>query len=90
MESKGPPVAVMVPVPHYNRCPTPSRLGPGELVVIAYAYAGPGTVAGLDDMQARRVAEALGLTVAGTLGLLVRAKRTEWFPPYAHSWTRPL
>jgi hypothetical protein len=33
-----------------------NRLGPGELAVIAYAY--PGSVAGLDDLQARRIAEA--------------------------------
>jgi len=58
----------------------PNRLGPGELSVIAYAYAHPGCVAGLDDMQARRIAEAMGLTVAGTLGLLLRAKRTGLVP----------
>jgi predicted nucleic acid-binding protein len=55
-----------------------NRLGPGELAVIAYAY--PGSVAGLDDLQARRIAEALGLMVAGTLGLLLRAKRASLVP----------
>ena len=58
----------------------PSRLGPGEMAVIAFASAHPGCVAGLDDMHARRVAEALGLPVAGTLGLLVRAKRAGLVP----------
>ena len=58
----------------------PNRLGPGELAVIAYAHAHPGSVAGLDDMQARQIAEGLGLTVAGTLGLLLRAKRAGLVP----------
>jgi len=46
--------------------------------VIAYAH--PGSVAGLDDMQGRQVAEALGLPAAGTLGLLLRAKRAGLVP----------
>ena len=37
-------------------------------------------MAGLDDLQARGIAEALGLMVAGTLGLLLRAKRAGLVP----------
>lgn len=32
------------------------------------------TVAGLDDLQARIFAESLGLIVAGTLGVILKAK----------------
>jgi predicted nucleic acid-binding protein len=58
----------------------PNRLGPGEQAVIAYANAHQGSVAGLDDLRARQLAESLGLTVAGTLGLLLRAKRASLVP----------
>jgi len=53
----------------------PNRLGPGERAVIAYACSHPECVAGLDDLQARRLAEELGLTVVGTLGVLLRARQ---------------
>ena len=52
----------------------PNRLGPGERAVIAYARAHQGCVAGLDDLQARQLAESLGLAVVGTIGLLLRGK----------------
>jgi predicted nucleic acid-binding protein len=58
----------------------PNRLGSGEQAVIAYAHAHQSYVAGLDDLQARRLAETLGLTVVGTLGILLRAKRASLIP----------
>jgi predicted nucleic acid-binding protein len=54
----------------------PNRLGVGERAVIAHTRAHQGCIAGLDDLQARRLAEGLGLVVVGTLGILLRAKRT--------------
>ena len=48
--------------------------------MIAYANAHQGSVPGLDDLRARQLAEALGLTVAGTFGLLLRAKRAGLVP----------
>lgn len=58
----------------------PNRLGAGERTVIAYARAREGCVAGLDDLQARRLAESLGLEVAGTPGILLRAKKAGLLP----------
>lgn len=52
-----------------------NRLGGGEQAVIAYAQAHPEYAVGLDDLQARRFAESLDLTVVGTLGILLRAKQ---------------
>ncbi|MFC2045896.1 DUF3368 domain-containing protein [Chloroflexota bacterium] len=48
--------------------------------MIACANAHQGTIAGLDDLRARQLAEALGLTVAGIFGLLLRAKRAGLVP----------
>ena len=53
----------------------PNRLGTGERAVIAYAQAHRGYVAGMDDLRARQLAEAIGLRVIGTLGILLRAKQ---------------
>lgn len=53
----------------------PNRLGVGEQTVIAYAVARENLTVGLDDHQARRLAQDLGLPVVGTLGVLLRAKQ---------------
>lgn len=53
----------------------PNRLGAGERAVIAHAHEHQGCIAGLDDLQARQLAEGLGLAIVGTLGVLLRAKR---------------
>jgi predicted nucleic acid-binding protein len=50
-------------------------LGAGEAAVIAAALELAGSVALLDDRAARRAAEALGVAVVGTAGLILRAKR---------------
>jgi predicted nucleic acid-binding protein len=60
--------------------PTPPALdawdlGRGESCVIAHALTQAGLVPMLDDRRARQAAQALGLPVIGTLGLLVRARR---------------
>lgn len=50
-------------------------LGFGESSVLAYAWSHPGTIAIIDDLQGRRCAEALGVSIHGTLGLVLLAKR---------------
>lgn len=52
-----------------------ARLGRGEREVMAVALEAPNAVAVLDDRAARTTAQLLGLTVTGTLGLLIRAKQ---------------
>ena len=50
-------------------------LGPGELAAMALALENPTRVILLDDMLARRTAQAAGLTVWGTLKVLLEAKK---------------
>lgn len=50
-------------------------LGVGESAVLTAVAGSPGSVAVLDDLAARRCALALGISVTGTLGLLLMAKR---------------
>ena len=49
-------------------------LGKGELGAMALALENPGRTVLLDDALARRTAQAAGLTVRGTLGLLLDAR----------------
>ena len=57
-----------------------ARLGPGETEAIALALElGAGQIL-LDDRDARRLAAALGLRVAGTLGVLLLAKQRDVLP----------
>ena len=50
-------------------------LGEGESSVISLAEQNPESTAVLDDLAARRCAEALHLKLVGTLGLLLMAKK---------------
>jgi predicted nucleic acid-binding protein len=50
-------------------------LGLGESAVLAWCAARPGTNAIVDDLAARRCADALGIPVRGTLGLVLLGKR---------------
>ncbi len=51
-------------------------LGAGESSVLAWALSHPGTPAIIDDLQGRRCAESLGITLRGTVGLVLRARRS--------------
>jgi predicted nucleic acid-binding protein len=50
-------------------------LGQGESAVLSWCAARPGTDAILDDLTARNCADALGIPVRGTLGLVLLGKR---------------
>lgn len=51
-----------------------NKLGQGEREVIAYAHAHDCCIAGLDDWQARLLAEKIGVTVIGIVGIVIQAK----------------
>jgi predicted nucleic acid-binding protein len=51
-------------------------LGLGESSVIAWALANPPSRAVIDDLQGRRCATSVGVPLRGTLGLVLRAKRS--------------
>jgi predicted nucleic acid-binding protein len=55
-------------------------LGPGESQVLALTSMVPGSRAVLDDLDGRRCAQAFGLPVIGTLGVVLRAKRKGVIP----------
>jgi len=57
-----------------------TSLGPGETEVLMLALESPNAVVVLDDALARRVASTLGLSLTGTMGLLLDAKRTGLIP----------
>lgn len=56
------------------------RLGQGEREAIVLALEVGDCTLLLDDLAARRTAEALGITVVGTIGLLVLAKKRDLLP----------
>lgn len=56
------------------------KLGEGESSVLSFCLANPGYRAVLDDLRGRRCAQALGLPLSGTLGLIVEARRRDLIP----------
>jgi len=56
------------------------NLGPGEAEALMLALEEKEVVVVLDDALARRMAEALGLYLTGTLGLLLDARRAGLIP----------
>ena len=53
-----------------------ARIETGESEVLAWAMTSEGCRVVVDDLEARRCAQALGIGVIGTLGVVLRAKRT--------------
>lgn len=51
------------------------NLGRGETSVLSLARKEPGSIAVLDDLQARRCAEWLEIPTTGTVGIVLRAKQ---------------
>jgi uncharacterized protein len=57
-----------------------ASLGPGESEALSLAIELRADIVIVDDRQARRLASGLGLHVAGTGGILLRAKRAGFIP----------
>lgn len=57
-----------------------ASLGPGESEAIALAMEISADLIILDDRPARRLAQSLGLSVVGTVGILLAAKRRGMIP----------
>lgn len=55
-------------------------LGAGESAVLAWALGHPETRAVIDDLQGRRCAEACGIPLRGTVGLILRARQSALIP----------
>lgn len=55
-------------------------LGAGEAAVLSRALSQPGSIVVLDDGRARQVAAKLGLSMIGTLGVVVRARQRGLIP----------
>ena len=56
------------------------QIDKGEASAIALALETTDSTVILDDWKARKLAERLGLTVTGTLGVIIRAKNTGLIP----------
>ena len=52
------------------------EIDPGEISAILLAMETPSSILIIDDMKGRKVAQRLSLRYSGTLGLLLKAKRT--------------
>jgi predicted nucleic acid-binding protein len=61
--------------PETSLIPMVIDLGAGETEAIALALAEPGSLLILDDSLGRRIAHLNGLTLTGTLGVLIKAKK---------------
>lgn len=62
------PVTTPLPIPE-------PALGPGEQAALALALLSPGSLVLLDDAAGRTAARRLGVSVTGTLGVLLLGKQ---------------
>jgi len=70
----------IVPAPSIPAVVTSWDLGDGESSVLALAVAESGVEVVLDDLPARRRAAELGLTIRGTIGIVVLARQKNVIP----------
>jgi predicted nucleic acid-binding protein len=56
------------------------QIDKGEASAIALALETEDNIVILDDWKARKLAERLGLSVTGTLGVIIKAKKTGLIP----------
>jgi predicted nucleic acid-binding protein len=65
---------------HYRQQLLEMQIDKGEASAIALALETSDNIVILDDWKARKVAERLGLSVTGTLGVIIKAKNTGIIP----------
>lgn len=70
----------VVPAPRVPQELAVWELGAGESSVLAWALVHPGSVALLDDLEARRCAESLQIPLLGTVGIVLLARRRGVIP----------
>ena len=70
----------VVPTPPMSTFLAGWNLGAGESAVISTATEHPGAVAVLDDLAGRRCAQAHGIPMTGTLGLVLLARKRGLIP----------
>ncbi|MCS6806985.1 MAG: DUF3368 domain-containing protein [Acidobacteriota bacterium] len=63
--------------------PAVTDLGPGEAEVIGLAREHPGSLVIIDDQLARKIAEICGVSLTGTIGVLLKAKQLGYVPAVA-------
>jgi len=65
---------------HYRQQLLEMHIDKGEASAIALALETSDNIVILDDWKARKVAERLGISVTGTLGVIIKAKNTGIIP----------
>lgn len=65
---------------HYRQQLLEMQIDKGEASAIALALETNDNIVILDDWKARKVAERLGISVTGTLGVIIKAKNTGIIP----------
>jgi len=71
------------PIRDRSLLPAVVDLGPGEAEAIALALSNPESLLILDYSLGRRIARLRGLTLTGTLGVLVKSKQAGFLPKVA-------
>ncbi len=73
-------ILVQQPKDHYRQQLLEMQVDIGEASAIALALETADNIVILDDWKARKVAERLGLSVTGTLGVIIKARNTGIIP----------
>ena len=73
-------VIIKAPADHQKQQILALQVDVGEASTIVLALEMPGNTIILDDLQARKLAEQLGISITGTLGIIIKAKLNGLIP----------
>jgi predicted nucleic acid-binding protein len=73
-------VIIKAPADHQKQQILALQVDNGEASAIVLALEMPGNTIILDDLQARKLAEQLGISITGTLGIIIKAKLNGLIP----------